>query len=314
MGLLGVYMKINLRHIHLLLTYRCDRECDHCFVLGSPQNTEVMSLKDIGHILKEASNLGTIKGVSFEGGEPFLYYPILLKGALIADELGFNIEVVTNGYWGTTVEDAVEWLKPFKAVRNFVLSLSSDLYHGDSWISEEAENIIKASRRLRLNLNLLTVEYPFGENRCPERYNGLKIYITKLMYRGRAAYMLAEKVTGRSWLEFDECPYEDLQNQERVHIDPYGYIHVCQGITIGNIKLDKLSEIISNYDPSSHEIVGDILNGGPRRLVEKHKIQHDELYADACHLCYDARTKLRAKYPRVLCPATIYGEDLEMGQ
>jgi molybdenum cofactor biosynthesis enzyme MoaA len=38
---------VKLSGLHLLLTYECNFECDHCFVWGSPQNTGTMTLKDI---------------------------------------------------------------------------------------------------------------------------------------------------------------------------------------------------------------------------------------------------------------------------
>ena len=33
-----------LRELHLLLTYQCTFECDHCFVWGSPFQTATMTL------------------------------------------------------------------------------------------------------------------------------------------------------------------------------------------------------------------------------------------------------------------------------
>lgn len=298
---------IDLNHIHLLITFRCDRECDHCFVWGSPGNKGVMSYESIEYILNQAKELGTIDEVSFEGGEPFLYYPIMLKGVNYADKLGFKVEVVTDGYWGTTTQDAIEWLNPFTSVKDFVLSLSSDLYHSDNWLSEEAKNIVEAALTLGLNINLLAVENPFTKEECPSEYKGVKVYLSKLMYRGRASEKLVDIQRRKDWKELKECPYEDFKKQERVHIDPFGNIHVCQGIVIGNIFREGLSKIISNYDPAKHPIVKDILEGGPKRLIEKYSIPHQNRYADECHLCYEARKLLRIKYPNILCPDPVYG-------
>jgi len=54
------------------------------------------------------------------------------------------------------------------------------------------------------------------------------------MYKGRAATELPEDTDKKPWDELTKCPYEDLANPERVHVDPLGYVHVCQGISIGN--------------------------------------------------------------------------------
>jgi len=55
---------MNLKGVHLLLTYRCDAECDHCFVWGSPSAKGVMKFKDVLAILSEAKKLGTVARTS----------------------------------------------------------------------------------------------------------------------------------------------------------------------------------------------------------------------------------------------------------
>ena len=50
-----------LTGLHLLLTYQCTYECDHCFAWGSPSQTGTMTLDTIEHILGEAEQLGTIE-------------------------------------------------------------------------------------------------------------------------------------------------------------------------------------------------------------------------------------------------------------
>jgi MoaA/NifB/PqqE/SkfB family radical SAM enzyme len=38
---------IELTGLHVLLTYRCTFECDHCFVWGSPNQAGTFTLADI---------------------------------------------------------------------------------------------------------------------------------------------------------------------------------------------------------------------------------------------------------------------------
>jgi hypothetical protein len=42
-------------------------------------------------------------------------------------------------------------------------------------------------------------------------------------------------------------------------------------------------------------------------LVKTYKLEHEDRYADACHLCYAARTQLRGQFPMVLAPDSMYG-------
>jgi len=103
---------MELSGLHLLLTYQCNLECDHCFAWGSPWQSGTMTLRNVRHILQQAKDLGTVKRSYFEGGEPFLYYAVLLKGIQEAASMGFQVGIVSNGYWATDVEDALEWLRP----------------------------------------------------------------------------------------------------------------------------------------------------------------------------------------------------------
>jgi hypothetical protein len=104
---------MKLTGLHILLTYQCNFECDHCFVWGSPWQSGTLTLNQLEDIYRQAKEVGTVTSVYFEGGEPFLYYPILVKAVQLGKEHGFNLGIVSNSYWATTKEDALEWLKPF---------------------------------------------------------------------------------------------------------------------------------------------------------------------------------------------------------
>jgi len=301
-------MSLELKGVHFLLTYRCDLECDHCFVWGSPKARGVFTIKQVKHILTEAKKLGTVNSVSIEGGEPFLYYPIMVKTVKEAVNLGFHVEILSNCYWATCPEDAIEWLLPIAKAKDVELSLSSDLYHGENWEIEEVRNAVKAAKSLNVKVGVVSVKYPDAETPCSSEIEGAKIGIWELMCRGRASSKLMNKMSKKPWCEFTKCPYENFIEQKRVHIDPLGYIHVCQGISIGNAWQKPFSKIIEEYEPYENPILESLIRGGPKLLVEKFSLQHDEFYADACHLCYKARLLLRKRFPDVLVPDQMYGE------
>jgi len=299
---------LNLKGVHLLLTFRCDLECDHCFVWGSPKARGVFTVKQIKNILKEVKKLGTVDCVSLEGGEPFLYYPIMVKAVEEAAKLGFSVDILSNCYWASCPEDAMEWLLPMFQAGNVELSLSSDLYHGESWQIEEVKNAVKAANSLNMKVGILSIKYPKAETACPREIEGAKVGLYELMYKGRAASELAKEADKKSWREFTKCPYEELVNPERVHVDPLGYVHVCQGISMGNAWQKPFSKIIEQYNPYVNPILEPLIRGGPVALVEKFSLPHNEVYGDACHLCYDTRCMLRKKYPEILGPDQMYGK------
>jgi len=295
---------MNLSGLHLLLTQQCNYECDHCFVWGGPGQTSTMMLSTIRELLRQAGDLGTVEWIYFEGGEPFLYYPILVRGVLEAFRAGFRVGMVSNAYWATGVEDAREWLAPF-AGKVQDLALSSDLYHGDERLSRQVEAAREAAQELSIPVGVIRIAQPEGTGARPAS-GQLEAGESRLMFRGRAAVKLAGRVAGQSWERFAECPYEDLREPGRVHVDPLGNVHICQGISLGNIFQASLKEICQAYDPDSHPVTGPLLAGGPAELVRCYGLPHQAGYADACHLCDEARRRLRQRFPEALTPDQMY--------
>ncbi len=299
---------MKLTGLHLLLTYQCTFECDHCFVWGSPWQTGTLTLANIRHIVHEAQTLGTITSMYFEGGEPFLYYATLLAGVRLAKEAGFEVGVVSNSYWATSVDDAIEWLRPLAELIDD-LSVSSDEYHYDEMMSQQARNACAAADRLGIPIGTISIARPEAADpaavvgQLPESDSGV-------MYRGRAAEKLSGKARHHPWSQFTACPHEDLREPGRVHVDPLGNLHICQGIVIGNLFQTPLKEICERYDPAAHPITGPLLRGGPIGLVEHYGLTHREMYADACQLCYEMRRALRDRFPEVLTPDQVYGVGL----
>ncbi len=138
---------MNLSGVHLLLTYHCNYECDHCFVWSGPTQVGTMSLEQIREILRQSKDLGTVEWIYFEGGEPFLFYAVLCKGVEMAARLGFKVGIVSNSYWATDGKDAEEYLRPFAGVVED-LSVSSDLYHANEKTSREAKNACTAAKNV----------------------------------------------------------------------------------------------------------------------------------------------------------------------
>ena len=296
---------MKLSGLHLLLTYQCTFECDHCFVWGSPRQSGVMTLENIRHILSEARDLGTIGSIYFEGGEPFLYYAVLLEGVRLAKQQGYEVGIVSNSYWATSVEDAVAWLRPLAGLIDD-LSISSDEYHFDETLSQQARNARLAADQLGIPIGVISVAQPATAEaavivgQLPESESGV-------MYRGRAAVKLIDRASRRPWTEFRSCPHEDLREPGRVHVDPFGNLHTCQGIAIGNLFDTSLKAICEVYDPDAHPIAGPLLRGGPVELVRQYGLSHADSFADACHLCYESRLALRDRFARVLAPDQVYG-------
>ncbi len=298
-------MTIKLTGLHLLLSYQCVLECDHCFTWGSPYQSGTMTISNVRQILQQALDLGTITSIYFEGGEPFLYYALLLESVREAAGLGFEVGIVSNGFWANTEEDAMVNLKPFAGLIQD-LSVSSDLYHWSESASRQSRNAALAARKLGISSGMISIAQPEACEAAAvsgQQPGGE----SKVMYRGRAAVKLAGSAAQHPWQQFTACPHEDLSDPGRVHLDPFGNLHLCQGLVLGNCFQATLREICTSYDPMAHPIAGALLRGGPAELVRQYGVPHEEAYADACHLCYSARLALRAQFPQWLGPDAMYG-------
>lgn len=288
---------MKLSGLHILLTYQCTYECEHCFVWGSPRQKGTLTLEQVQEILKQARDAG-VETIYFEGGEPFLFYAILVRGVRLAAEMGFSVGIVSNAYWANSVADAMENLQPF-AGRIDDLTVSSDNYHCGECFGDCPQNALVAAKWLNIPTGMISIAQP----EKAEHDQG------QVMYRGRATQLVARAAL-HPWESFTTCPHEDLREPGRVHVDPLGNLHICQGLVIGNLFEKPLRQICDEYDADAHPICGPLLSGGPAALVTEYHLDHASSYADACHLCYEARVALRARFPELLAPDQMYGVGL----
>lgn len=296
---------MELSGLHLLLTYKCLSECDHCFVWGSSRQTGVMTIEHIHAVLKQAREIDTLKWIYFEGGEPFLYYPVLLRGVQMATAMGFHVGIVSNAYWASTREDALIWLKPFAELVED-LTVSMDEYHNNHANGRLLQNVTEAAGELNIALNVVSIAQPETMN-ISRPLGRLPSGKSSLIYRGRAAVKLADRADQFAWQLFTFCPNEILDNPSRVHLDSNGNVHICQGVIIGNVYDKPLGQICEEFHPEFHPVCGPLMKGGPVELVKKYDLEHRHQYADACQLCYESRLALRARFPAILGPDQMYG-------
>lgn len=145
-----------LTNFGFMLTYKCTISCPHCIVKAGPHRTEEMKTEDALNWLdqlKEFTDLKKIKaGISLTGGEPFYNQDLLKNVADYALSLGFIVSVVTNGFWATSRERAIEVLKKFDSIDFF--SISTDLYHGEFIPETYIRNAVYACKKVGKEYNI----------------------------------------------------------------------------------------------------------------------------------------------------------------
>jgi MoaA/NifB/PqqE/SkfB family radical SAM enzyme len=300
-----------LKGIHFLLTYRCTNECDHCFLYCSPGARGAFTFAQIERTLDEAVKLGTVTNIYFEGGEPFLYYPLLLESVKAAHERSFFTGIVTNSYWAESIEDAEMWLKRLKDAGLDDISFSDDALHSGESGDEKPGYALEAAKWLGLSAGTICIEEPVvkieGVEADSAQGRGELVIGGSACFKGRAADMLTEGLPVKPWQGFTACEREELSAPGRVHVDSFGNVHLCQGLSLGNMWQTPLTELMRNYDAKKHPICSHLLAGGPAQLARAFGVEVEDGYVDECHLCYNVRRKLMSRFPDILAPELVYG-------
>jgi len=296
-----------LTGLHILLTLKCTNECDHCFLHCSPGREATFTVAQLHTLVHQIEQLGTVNTVYFEGGEPFLFYPLLLQALRMVRAAKFDAGIVTNGYWATSVEDALHWLRPIRDLGVVDFSVSDDRFHRRDNNDRRAEFAWRAAQQLGIPTDTLCIEAPSVHDLAAEGRHGKPVVGGSVLFKGRAAEKLTIGLPTRSSAEFTTCPHEDLVHPERVHVDAYGNVHLCQGLSIGNIWEKPLADLFRAYDAHAHPIVGPLVRGGPKQLAAEHGLAMRDGYVDECHMCYTARKLLLPRFPEYLAPKDAYG-------
>jgi hypothetical protein len=296
-----------LTGIHILLTLKCTKECDHCFLHCGPTREATFTIGQLRTLIRQIKELGTVNIVYFEGGEPFLFYPLLLEGLRMVRAAGFDAGIVTNGYWATSVEDGLHWLRPIRDLGIVDLSVSDDEFHRLDKNDRTAEFAHEAARQLGIPTGTICIDPPSVSPQSADAQRGKPVVGGGVLFKGRAAEKLTAGLPVRPHEELTTCPHEDLLSPERVHVDAYGNVHVCQGLSVGNVWEMPLRDLVRSYDAHQHPITGPLLRGGPIQLAREHGLRMNDGYVDECHLCYAARKLLLPRFPQYLAPKEAYG-------
>jgi organic radical activating enzyme len=135
-----------LQNIGLMLTYKCQVSCPHCIVECSPHRTEEMAESDALDWIRQIAHYrnGYIKVLSLTGGEPLFDIERFRRIAEYAANQGLLTAAVTNAYWATSHERAVEVLRSIPPIA--ALSISTDSYHQKQIPIQRVFHAIAAAR------------------------------------------------------------------------------------------------------------------------------------------------------------------------
>lgn len=305
----------------MLLTYRCNARCEHCFLSCGPSRNGLVTLDELHKYLEDAAGAPYISHFFLEGGEPFLFPRELLQMVAAIKDRGYYLGLLTNGFWAVSDSAAHAALKPVVEAGLDSLGISTDAWHSSFVPVERAQRAVRIADDLGLDADLMVCAGgPEGAD-VSGVLKGLQacgtvVHPSEVVCRGRASTSRL-CLTGRhDWQSLTTCPVT-FGGRSRVHLGPFGQIHLCQGLLIGrDARRESLVEIFADFDPEAHPICAALSEGGPAelaRLAMRSGFVPEDSYADGCKLCFEARRHLVARFPELLGPAEMYDE-VESGE
>ncbi len=113
----------------LNVTYRCPIACDYCGLGCNPDRTERMTVAEMLDAVEYAASLGTIRHVTFTGGEPLLHSHDVEDVLTQTTALDWTSRIVTNAFWAKTPAKARQLLAPLAEAGLTEMNLSVDDMH-----------------------------------------------------------------------------------------------------------------------------------------------------------------------------------------
>ncbi len=275
--------------VGLILTYRCNAECRHCFFECSSSRTEVMPRETAQRVINEAISLG-VEWVSFSGGEPFLEYDLLKELISLSSRKGLRTEVVTNGFWGQTKEKAHGVLKPLIESGLDVLNLSIDDFHNEYLLFESVRNAYWKAVELGLKIVLMVST---GKN-CRITSENLPAMLgdNRIQVAGKKRILNPDAVIfetqftpiGRgAGLKYDPILFTEVRCDEvlrDIGVAPNGDVMPCCG-PLGT------KNLLGNLTEEGLDVILNRAGIDPRfkRIREGFKVKHT--YSSRCHACVE---------------------------
>jgi MoaA/NifB/PqqE/SkfB family radical SAM enzyme len=275
-----------LSNFGFMLTYKCTIACPHCIVKAGPHRTEEMKVEDainwINQIKFFTDQRKIVAGISLTGGEPFYNQELLKIVADYAASMGFIVSVVSNGFWATTKEKAIEVITSLSSISFF--SISTDIYHNEFIPFANIKNAVFACKKLNKEYNIAIATISEEDLSYMELLDNLleiterdKIETALLVSVGRA-----ETEVTMNNLDFSVDPSKAACSMASFPvIFPNGKVIACIGppivipnfnpLYLGNLNAKSLNEILDQAEKNT--ILHAIRIFGPSILVEQLRLK-----------------------------------------
>ena len=321
---------MQLKGVDFLVTFQCNASCKHCGYRAGPSQHGYMNVRNAHHWLSTLAATHPLQSITIHGGEPLLYFPNYCVEQILQKAAMLNIShrgIITNGFWTIDHETARRKLMKLKSCGLTSITFSVDVFHQEFIPFNTVEIGIEEACALGFaKVDVLShfVDSVNTDNIYNQKTNrllaklenlkGIEIDRFKTSLYGRAADNLVDSMEKPPLPPSGLCnlPYwlgDKLHDPKAIEIDFHGNVTLCPGICIGNLKTQSLTDVLRNYNPDKHPLLGILAREGPiglAKMAAEFGIDCNQRFVDECHLCYEMREQLQQLFPSNLAPSSCY--------
>lgn len=297
--------RLQFDQLVLTLGYRCNMFCSSCFIGERLHDHETeLTYEDCVEAIESAARLKTIGSVAFVGGEPFVYYKLMLRvAAYVHRHYQCPLNVTTNASWGKSPEMVQRLLDPLHALGLRWMLVSLDEYHLEFGTIRQAALCLDRAVGLGIDTSVQVILRKGGPRAADFReelaseidVDAIKWIENPCSAIGNAETLLEpEDLTWHARVPVGGCNAGEILN-----VQPDGEVKPCCGaglmsdrLSLCNAKTESiykgvqkaevdplLNSLIAHQGPRELEAM--LIEAGREDLVERHAP-----FTDACHACH----------------------------
>lgn len=267
-----------LTNVGLVMTYKCQVSCPHCIIEAGPHRKEKMLLEDTFDWIQQIVDYGNgcTKVLSLTGGEPFYNIDDLKAISAFGEARGLFVSAVTNAFWASEKETAVNLLRELGAIK--MLSISTDVHHQKHIPFEWVKNAMMAADECGVPYTVAVCtededdeEYQAIVDKLQESTEMDRILTAITFPAGRALKRLGTS----NYKTTKEPPISACAAGGSPIIFPDGRVIACIGpvidlksphpLLLGNLRENSLQEIFDRAE--TNPILHAIRVWGPKKLI-----------------------------------------------
>lgn len=150
-------------NIAMELSRKCNLQCPHCITGANSRIKERLSYSRISSYLTQIKTVSN--GVSFTGGEPFIFLDRLKFAVREATRVGLKKGIVTNAFWANSQKKAEYILGDIKKYGEIdQLNISTDRFHERFIPFSNVVNAARACKKLKINTKIRIFHIGFSKD------------------------------------------------------------------------------------------------------------------------------------------------------